>query len=88
MLQVYLSGAITMAYLAVGLFFVRFWRKTHDRLFFMFAGAFWLLAAERIILVWLEQMNEFTPFVYMLRLASFVLIAIAVVDKNKARPAR
>src|SRR6185503_8184794 len=39
----FLSGAITMGYLAAGGFFARFWRKTADRLFLVFALAFVLL---------------------------------------------
>ena len=42
------SGAMVMAYLAAGLFFLRFWRQTHDRLFAMFAAAFWILAAASV----------------------------------------
>ena len=34
------SGAIMMGYLVAGLFFLRFWQETRDRLFLIFAVAF------------------------------------------------
>ena len=80
----FLSGAVAMACLTIGLFFFRFWRRTHDRLFVMFAAAFWLLMAERIILVTLTTSHEYAPFVYLVRLLAFALIIAAVVDKNRS----
>ena len=32
------SGAIVMGYAVAGLFFLRFWRETRDRLFLIFAA--------------------------------------------------
>jgi Ca2+/Na+ antiporter len=78
-----LSGAIIMANLVVGLFFLRFWRRTHDRLFAMFAAAFWMLAVNRIVLASLDVESEFRTSVYLVRLAGFVLILIAIIDKNR-----
>ena len=46
----FLSGAVTMGYLAAALFFAKFWRKTRDSLFVMFSIAFALLALEQVIL--------------------------------------
>ena len=40
LLNDFLLGMIVMACDAAGLFFLRFWKKTHDRLFAMFAVAF------------------------------------------------
>jgi Ca2+/Na+ antiporter len=80
-----LSGAIIMANLVVGLFFLRFWRRTRDRLFAMFAVAFWILAANRIVLASLHEESEFRTPVYAVRLAGFVLILVAIIDKNRER---
>ena len=41
-------GAIAMASVVAALFFLRFWRDTGDRLFLIFAAAFFLLAATRV----------------------------------------
>lgn len=81
----FIFGAITMACWVAGLFFLRFWRKTGDRLFLIFAMAFWMLAAERIILVLINQEDEVRTFVYVIRLFAFVLILWAIFDKNRAR---
>jgi hypothetical protein len=83
MLKAFLSGAITMACMAIGLFFVRFWRRTGDRFFLMFAGAFWLLMVERIILLSVSASTEFAPYTYLVRLSAFLLISIAIIDKNR-----
>lgn len=46
----FIAGAITMAYAIAGLFFFKFWRETRDRLFAMFAVAFWILAVNYVVL--------------------------------------
>jgi hypothetical protein len=78
------SGVLVMGYLIVGLFFLRFWHETRDRLFGIFAAAFWLLAVQRFLLVLLENTPRDDVWLYALRLLAFVLILIAIVDKNRA----
>lgn len=78
------SGAITMGYLVVGLFFLRFWRQTRDRLFLIFAVAFWILGLQRIALVLSRHMAETGAGLYLLRLFAFLLILGAIFDKNRA----
>lgn len=80
-----LSGAIIAAYGMVGLFFLRFWRDTHDRLFRMFAVAFWLLAIQRVLLYVTGDIGERGAYLYIVRLAAYLLIIFAVLDKNRAR---
>ena len=46
----FLSGAVTMGFVLAGLFFLRFWRRTHDGLFLAFALAFWLLGLTQALL--------------------------------------
>ena len=85
-------GAIAMASWVAGLFFLRFWRDTHDRLFFIFAIAFWLLGLTRLALVVLhgEKLlhSEEHSYVYWVRLIAFVLILLAIIDKNRPRAGR
>ena len=83
MLQPFLSGAVCMVCFTIALFFLHFWRRTHDRLFLIFSAAFLLLMLERIILVTIGRSHELAPFVYVVRLLAFVLIIAAVVDKNR-----
>lgn len=82
----FLNGALAMACAVIGLFFLRFWRDAHDRLFLFFALAFWTLAAGwlGLSLAGTEQEAR-TPF-YVLRLAAFALILLAILDKNRTRP--
>ncbi|HUG90379.1 MAG TPA: DUF5985 family protein [Planctomycetaceae bacterium] len=81
----FLIGAIAMASWIVGLFFLRFWRDTRDRLFLIFAVAFWLLGLTRLALVVLR--SEEHHYIYWFRLAAFVLMVAAIVDKNRPRRA-
>jgi hypothetical protein len=78
------SGVLVMGYLIVGLFFLRFWHETRDRLFGIFAAAFWLLAVQRFLLVVLENAPLDDVWLYALRLLAFVLILAAIIDKNRA----
>jgi hypothetical protein len=80
----FLSGAVTMGFLTAALFFVRFWRKTSDRLFLAFSIAFVLLALNQLLAAWLGQADERVGYTYLLRVLGFVLILAAIIDKNIA----
>ncbi|HJT17123.1 MAG TPA: DUF5985 family protein [Thermoanaerobaculia bacterium] len=75
----FLSGLITMMYIVIAVFFLRFWRDSADRLFFFFAGAFAILAVQRFLLLLFPTLEA----LYVLRLLAFVLIIAAIVDKNR-----
>ena len=81
----FLSGVIFGLSLTAALFFLRFWRQTADRLFAFFALAFAVFGTSRLVLAVLDEQNEARTWVYVVRLAAFVLIAVAIVDKNRAR---
>lgn len=78
-------GAIAMASLVAGVFFLRFWRKTGDRFFLFFAISFCVEGINRAVLGMVANPNEGDPFFYIVRLLSFLLILIAIVDKNRAK---
>ena len=78
----FLSGAVTLGHLVAALFFLRFWRKTADRLFLAFAMAFVLFALNQAFASILAIYHEPTSFIYALRVLGFVLIVVAIVDKN------
>lgn len=80
----FVSGAIMMACWVVGLFFFRFWKKTEDRLFAIFAIAFWMLAIERIVLAVINETNEARSLIYIIRFFAYLLILWAIVDKNRS----
>ena len=77
-------GTIAMASTVVALFFLRFWRETGDRLFAMFALAFLLLGITRLGLALTPQdPTEGHTYWYWVRLTAFLLILVAIVDKNR-----
>jgi Family of unknown function (DUF5985) len=80
------SGAVVMGYAVAGLFFLRFWRETRDRLFLIFSGAFWLLGFQRLALVFSRDMAEDHTGLYLVRLFAFLLILWAIADKNRSVP--
>lgn len=76
----FISGALVMAYLTVALFFARFRTRTGDPLFGAFALAFVLLAAQRVLLA--ISTDENLLWTYVIRLAAFVVILLAIIGKN------
>ena len=77
------SGLITMGFAAVGLFFLRFWSRTDDVFFALFAAAFLLFAINEGV-VGLLGFSDSEGLAYLLRLVGFVLIIFAIVSKNRA----
>jgi hypothetical protein len=85
-LNQFLLGTVVTACLVVGLFFLRFWRKSNDRLFAVFAVAFWIMGLNWLLLAFIQQ-DELRTALYLLRLGAFVLILVGIIDKNRARSA-
>ena len=87
-----IMGAIAMASTVVALFFLRFWRDTGDRLFVIFSMSFLLLGITRLGLAWSQlyaaaqhEIKEGDSPWYWVRLAAFLLILVAIVDKNRRK---
>ncbi len=79
----FITGALTTGYLLLGLFFLKFWRRTRDRFFAYFACAFWLMAAgEGAFAIAGGNSENTSPSIYLLRLFGFILIIVAIVRKN------
>lgn len=79
----FLSGAITMGFAVAGVFFLRFWKRTRERLFVAFALAFWLLGLTQALLTFTDIPVEERSWLYLLRLAAFSLILGSVWVKNR-----
>jgi hypothetical protein len=84
----FLAGWIVLACAAIGLFFLRFYHKTRDRLFLIFAIAFWVLTCNWVALGLFTHSDEERTVLYVVRLAAFVLILYGVVDKNRVAKGR
>ena len=82
----FLSGAVTLGYMLVAMFFLRFWKRTADVLFLSFAVAFALLSVGQIVIASANIYVEDSSAAYLVRLAAFTLIILAVWRKN--RPSR
>ena len=79
----YLSGAITLGFLVAGLFFLRFWKRTDDGLFLAFAIAFVLLGLGQAVQALANIPEEERSYVFLIRLAAFMLILVAIFRKNR-----
>jgi hypothetical protein len=78
----FLLGAIAVAAAIAGLVFLSYYRRTHDRFFLYFVGAFWLEAFGRVLSVTIATFGDGSTAIYVLRLVSYGLILVAILDKN------
>lgn len=78
-----ISGMLTAGFLVIALFFAKFLARTHDRLFAFFAVAFVLLAIERSAFILSTNWVPEPTWLYFIRLAAFLVIAVGVWDKNR-----
>lgn len=81
----FLSGAVTVGHLVAAGFFLRYWRKSGDRLFAAFSAAFVLFALNQLLSAALVVVLEPSSLIYALRVLGFVIIIAAIVDKNRPR---
>jgi hypothetical protein len=77
-----LSGALLFSYFIAGIHFVRFWRRTSDKLFLHFALAFWLFALNQIVGSIPVVTDETAGYEYLLRVLGFIVILVAIAEKN------
>lgn len=82
-LHLVVRGALAFASWVAGLFFLRFWRLSRDRLFVFLCAAFWLLGVNWLSLAANHWVPETRHQAFLVRLLAFVLIIIGVIDKNR-----
>ena len=78
-----LLGALAMGTLTCALIFLRLWRDSADRFFLFFALSFFVQAVNRVALSLEPSPNEGSPLHYWIRLLAYVLILVAIADKNR-----
>ena len=83
-MSLFLQGATFLGSVAVALFFLSFWRRTHQPLFAVFALAFGVFAANRVALSALDDDAD-RLWIYVSRALVFAMIAGAVVHQNLRR---
>jgi hypothetical protein len=85
MINGFLLGVIATSSVSVGLIFLKYWKQTRDPLFLSFAIAFLVEGFNRTSLLLVEKPNEGNPIIYLVRLAVFLILLIAIVLKNYGR---
>lgn len=80
-----LSGATAMAGIVAALFFLKFWRRTRDTFFLLFAAAFAIDALGRFAQAVVQVSDIAEPTYFVPRLVMFGLIVIAIIRKNAPR---
>lgn len=85
----FLSGITFITFAASGVFFLKFYRTSRDLFYLYFCLACWLLSIERIaILIFIspeKTSGENILWVYLIRLIAFLMIMIAIINKNRNR---
>lgn len=79
----FLSGAVALGFAVCALFFLRYWRRTREELFLAFSLAFLLLGVVQTVLALANIPTEERGSIYLLRLAAFLLILVAIYRKNR-----
>ena len=84
-IEAFMLGVIATASVTAGVFFLKFWRKTRDSLFLAFGLAFLIEGVNRCAFLSLSKPNEGSPYIYTVRLLSFLLMLGAILYKNYGR---
>lgn len=79
----FLSGMVSAGFLVAALFFLRFYKRTGDALFRRFAFAFTLMALAQGLLAVSSLTGEDRAWIYLIRLAAFLVILWAIYRKNQ-----
>ena len=88
MVHDFLAGANVMGFAVAALMFLKFWKRTREALFLAFAGSFLLLGITQALLTLGDFQDEERSWLYLLRLAAFLLILFAMWWQNRRRGAR
>ena len=82
MIEEFLVGVIATASVTAGVFFLKFWKDTRDSFFLAFAASFIIEGLNRVTVLFLPRPNEGNPWIYVVRLVTFLLILFAILRKN------
>lgn len=81
----FLLGVIATGSAAIGIVFLRYWRRTRDQLFLAFGIAFLIEGANRSWLLTQAHPSQATSDYYIVRLLSFLIILAGILRKNYGR---
>ncbi|MBI1860907.1 MAG: hypothetical protein HYR96_08320 [Deltaproteobacteria bacterium] len=78
----FLAGGVFISALLCALYFLRFWKESADRFYLFFSVAFILFGLERLPVLFEWELSDSGGSVYIIRLLAFILILVAIADKN------
>lgn len=79
----FMHGGLTAITLIAAVLFARAWHRSRDRFYLLFGIAFGFLAVHWLALGVAGPPGIVRVWPYMTRLAAFVMILVAIVDKNR-----
>ncbi|HXT11595.1 MAG TPA: DUF5985 family protein [Candidatus Angelobacter sp.] len=82
MMAYFFTGTIFFGFLVIAGFFFKFWVRSRDHFFLLFAIAFLLFGIERFC-VSLFVGRTTISYIYIIRLIACCLILAAIVQKNR-----
>jgi hypothetical protein len=82
----FLAGAATAASWIIAMFLFKFWRESRDRLLLLFSLAFVVLGLNWVLVSVFHPGGETRHLFYLVRLVAFLLILVAILDKNRRGP--
>lgn len=84
-LRLTLIGGLIASCFYAAVFFLRFWHRTRDRFHFLFAAAMALLGLNWAGVAGTSAVGEPHSEIYIARLLAFLLILVAIFDRNRRR---
>jgi len=90
---IFLAGISMATFAGSGLFFLKLWLASRDRFFLFFSVSCALLSIERIFALFVagtfsplrSESSEFSVWIYLIRMAAFIMILISIIEKNRKR---
>lgn len=83
--DIFLLGFIAALSLIAALYFVRFWRATHDILFLSFVVFFVVQGCSEAAILSYKHPNLGHPWLYLVRLLSILVVLVGILVKNYSR---
>ncbi len=81
-IEYFLLGVIATSSITATMFFFKFWKRTRDALFLCFGIAFLIEGLNRIAILRSDHPNEASPWIYVVRLAAYLIILAGILRKN------
>ena len=81
----FLLGAIAVANFVAAMLFLRYWRSSRDRFFLYLVASFLLESVNRTAAALQSATEGESAVHYLVRLASYLLIVLAIWEKNRIR---